>query len=369
MRLTLATAVVASRTAAVSSAEENAREATASTTTTSFVDYDQEEKRRQLLHVGNGNVGSSQTAWKQSLLPNHGKRRQEEGDVDPSFPTTNGILNKLKNSAAEDDDVDKDATSKECYPSVDHTNGHNSHQDVLGVLSCGLKKYCQESEGSSLGGFCVDKTNHETKSNDDETKLKNNPYPQQLVRRRQQVVGRLTVLQLADLFCNRPDATELTVDCDCSNMDFENGNGTLSCYFGPDCIDLDTGCEDDGSGGLVYGGGSSDLARNGDTFEHCTTEKFDANITSETFYEYTSCYTQRMPRTDYSFTYCTDFAFNVFDGPTCDIEVEGERCNSCGIAIGGGVDYAENCEVFGKFGFHQTTSSWSSLLAPPWTCG
>jgi len=53
-----------------------------------------------------------------------------------------------------------------------------------------------------------------------------------------------------------------------------------------------------------------------------------------------------MTASNYEFSYCTDFSFNVLDGPQCDMEVNGVPCNSCEISIGGGSQYGENCEVF-----------------------
>lgn len=239
---------------------------------------------------------------------------------------------------------------------------HDSGSDFIGILSCGLGQYCRESSESSLGGFCVDHVNNDATNPNESSATTTtsrrshtgNPFPKQLVRqrhRRGQVVGRLSVIQLADLFCNKPNQTGLTVDCDCTGMDFQDNTGTFSCNFGPDCVELETGCEptDSGTGGLAASnGGTLDFARDVDKFEHCTSELFTANITTESLYEYTSCYTQTMPRTNYTFTYCTDFAFNVVDGPTCNIDIGGVRCNSCEIAIGAGYTYGENCEVFGK---------------------
>ncbi|KAL3912490.1 MAG: hypothetical protein SGILL_006861 [Bacillariaceae sp.] len=190
------------------------------------------------------------------------------------------------------------ATLKECDPNV-------------GLLSCGHGKYCAESSDSSQGGYC-------TPENGAVTKLPG--------RRRQQVVGRLSIIELADLFCNRPEETGLTVDCNCT-VDFASFSGDFSCYFGPDCTDITTGCEDE-------------------TFPLCSTEQLDATMEGPASYSYTSCYTQTLPGTSERFSYCTDFSYSEGAGPACDIQVEGVTCNSCGIDVGGGDQYGENCEVF-----------------------
>ena len=197
------------------------------------------------------------------------------------------------------DFLNEQAVLTECDPNV-------------GVLSCGHGKYCAESVESSQGGYCT------TQNGADVTNLPG--------RRRQQVVGRLSIIELADLFCNRPEETGLTVDCNCT-VDFASFSGEFSCYFGPDCTDITTGCE-------------------GESFPLCSTEQLDATMEGPASYSYTSCYTQTLPGTSEQFSYCTDFSYSESTGPACDIEVEGVACNSCGIAVGGGDQYGENCEVF-----------------------
>jgi hypothetical protein len=176
-------------------------------------------------------------------------------------------------------------TLKECSPS----SSGQSHADV-GVLSCGLGRYCLESSDSSTGGYCVSNKS------------------QMPGRRRQQVVGRMSIIELADLFCNRPEETGLTVDCNCT-VDFSNFSGEFSCSFGPDCTEVLNGCAEE-------------------TIPLCSTEFLDATLVGADSYNYTSCYTQLLPLSNEQFTYCTDFGYTKTDGPTCDIEVEGVRCNS-----------------------------------------
>ena len=328
------------------------------------------------------------------------KKGQQQWQQEECIPTNNGILttngSKRPNNqdgrttytsvppsssalAAEGQGKDDSASSSSSSSGGD---GDGGGSDFVGILSCGLGQYCRESSESSLGGFCVDLGADFGDESEDATittmsssrsrrtsRVSNRfPQEQQLVRghrslhdqRQEQVVGRLTVLQLADLFCNRPDESGLILDCDCNDMDFENNTGTLSCYIGPSCTEWKTGC-DGGSGGLsAESGGALDFARTVEKFDQCTTEVFTANITTESLYEYTSCYTQTMPQSNHTFSYCTDFAFNAIDGPTCDIEIEGVKCNSCDIAIGAGVTYGENCEVFGKHSMKPRTC-WQCL--------
>lgn len=128
-------------------------------------------------------------------------------------------------------------------------------------------------------------------------------------RRRQQVVGRLSIIELADLWCNRPQETGMTVDCNCTGMDFATMTGELSCTFGPDCEDIGSGCADD------------------EPFSICLSEELTATLEAVDSYTYTSCYTQTLPLSNERFSYCTEFGYSVADGPTCDMKVEGVACN------------------------------------------
>lgn len=180
---------------------------------------------------------------------------------------------------------------RECIPQ----QTTNAVADV-GLLSCGLGQYCLESSDSSMGGYCVSSSSRTT--------------PTQLPgRRRQQVVGRLSIIELADLWCNRPQETGLTVDCNCTGLDFATMTGELACTFGPDCEDIGSGCGDD------------------EAFPLCLSEEVAATLESADSYTYTSCYTQTLPLSNDRFSYCTEFAYSVADGPTCDIKVEGVACN------------------------------------------
>jgi hypothetical protein len=202
------------------------------------------------------------------------KKLQGKQGLLPQQPFSDGILKNINKEFL-----------RECTPASSKV----SSADV-GVLSCGLGQYCVESSDSSTGGYCVSQT----------TRLPG--------RRRQQVVGRLSIIELADLFCNRPEETGLTVDCNCT-VDFGEFSGEFTCNFGPDCADIDTGCTDE-------------------TFPICSAEELTANLVGPDNYSYTSCYTQTLPLSNERFYYCTDFGYTAADGPTCDIQVEGVTCNS-----------------------------------------
>jgi hypothetical protein len=232
--------------------------------------------QQQIIHVSERN----------RFHKDHTKHLERKGDYllqqhKQSF--TKITTARLKNN----NQKDSSTLMEECDPT----------QADTGVLSCGGQgRYCMESTESSLGGYCQE----ENKQSAANTKTPGS--------RRQQVVGQLTIFEIADLFCNNPESTGLTVDCNCT-VDFQAYSGEFACYFGPDCVDFTAGCEDD-------------------SFPLCSTEKLNAIMDSQTSYTYTSCYTQSMPLAEYKFEYCTTFSFNENDGPTCDIVVEGQTCNS-----------------------------------------
>jgi hypothetical protein len=220
------------------------------------------------------------------VLPSGNKKQYftspQQQQLKPLALQASLLKNDKKNQKAKDLLTGKRIIAKECDPQV-------------GVLACGYGQYCAESSKSALGGYCAPQSGLES------TKLPG--------RRRQQVVGRLSIIELADLFCNRPTETGLTVDCNCT-VDFANFSGEFSCYFGPDCTNINTGCGED------------------DTFPLCSTEQLDATLEGPTSYSYTSCYTQTLTGTSETFSYCADFSYSEDVGPACDLEVEGVACNS-----------------------------------------
>jgi len=235
----------------------------------------------------NANLASDVELSLQAEDPKNQKRATGSGRASLFLQNAGfgGSLQSLEGGRLKKMLVNRD-TAVECSP-------HSGSTSVdTGILSCGDGQYCMESAESSLGGFCADIGT---------TKLPG--------RRRQQVVGRLNIFELADLFCNRPEESGgLTVSCEC-DIDFAAYTGSFSCYFGPDCTDFKSGCGEE-------------------TFPLCSTENLDGVMFSRTNYTYTSCYTQTMPLTGYRLNYCTEFGYTSNTGPTCAIDVEGQSCNS-----------------------------------------
>jgi hypothetical protein len=238
------------------------------------------------------------------------------------------VFNTLKPSTS----IKDDTMRIECKPSS------SSDPYDFGLLYCGVDRHCKESPYSSLGGYCMDSI---IKENETTTTTNHNIMSRRRRRRRrrEQVVGQRTFFEIAELFCNESSSSEL-VSCDCSQLDFDESKGELTCYLGPYCGYYESGCTTNEN--TIGGENEADY----DSFSVCLSETFTGKAEDKLSYSYTSCYNQTMPATGYGFKYCTDFTFDVIYGPTCDIQVDGISCNSCEVSIGGGVEYGENCEVF-----------------------
>lgn len=63
-------------------------------------------------------------------------------------------------------------------------------------------------------------------------------------------------------------------------------------------------------------------------------------------YPFNNSYTQNMTASAYVFEYCAHVSFDAVNGPSCEMEVGGVKCNSCAVAVNGGATYDENCEIF-----------------------
>jgi hypothetical protein len=104
----------------------------------------------------------------------------------------------------------------------------SSDADV-GLLSCGMGNYCMESQGSDLGGFCVESPiafDRELQANATNGTSETSYEPEM-------VLGQL---------CNESSSDFVYYDCDCDEFDVENNTGTLSCdIYKNVCLD---GCND-----------------------------------------------------------------------------------------------------------------------------
>jgi hypothetical protein len=141
----------------------------------------------------------------------------------------------------------------------------NSSDADIGILSCGIGKYCMEDHAYDLGGVCVDSA----------VKLDRK-------------------LQEGDFsyFCDE----DFIFDCDCSEFDLSTGVGTIDCLE-TYCFDypLDTTCASVSFNYNIYA---------------------DGNVTNTYCYDFFQPYEQRVC---YSYTSQGD----------CTISFDGEMCDSC----------------------------------------
>jgi hypothetical protein len=115
-----------------------------------------------------------------SLLTDHHHHHHISFDGDKSSPVLPSIISeirskKMKNKSQKQryetlmnkfqqlKNQQDQQKQQECDPSSSNADDDDNDADV-GVLSCGLQQYCQESEDSTLGGWCTSKTkiHHQT---------------------------------------------------------------------------------------------------------------------------------------------------------------------------------------------------------------
>jgi hypothetical protein len=164
-----------------------------------------------------------------------------------------------------------DSELQECTPT--------ENADV-GILSCGIGRYCAESEESSLGGYCASV---------------------QMSRKLQ--TNSTLISDLYDV-CYGPDKE---TSCTCSGVDVAAYTGSISCTYSPSCMELPNAC--------------------GENVTFCYTQTYDLTVTAQYVGEGKSCYIFDQPKEQ---SYCYAVVMPS-DGapPYCEIEVDGTKCNSC----------------------------------------
>lgn len=152
----------------------------------------------------------------------------------------------------------------------------------VGVLSCGHGTYCEASPDALMGGFCL-------------------PTFDQSQRGLQEIPSANGNSTGPTVYCDPNSGSYLTgvngtLDCDCSDWNADNSNGTLSCQ--------------------VY---------TNYCYEGCNNTCYAVDFTYTTSDEATSftyCYNFTQP-------YEQEFCFGSVDAQNCLISVDGIECSSC----------------------------------------
>jgi hypothetical protein len=161
----------------------------------------------------------------------------------------------------------------------------SSDADV-GLLSCGMGNYCMESQGSNLGGFCVESPMAFDRDLQDGIS-ENYTEPCLCVPPAQ--------------YCNESSPYFDYFECDCDEFDVENNTGTLTCKVYENYCFGKYGCNDT-----------------------CGNANVTVSIDGES-YSYSTCYDFFTP---YEQKFCYYYS-SALDITECAISVDDELCTSC----------------------------------------
>jgi hypothetical protein len=155
----------------------------------------------------------------------------------------------------------------ECDPSSEELD--------VGVLSCGMGKYCEESTDSLLGGLCekVEQVSSFSRILDGEYE------------------------SYSTYYCD-------TMNCDCDLLDRETATGKVVCNTYADC------CAPD------------------DAF--CASTTYTINLVNDERLSWTGCYDFTVP---YSRSVCRVLGFSNDEPETCEWSVDDETCTSCNLLL------------------------------------
>jgi hypothetical protein len=186
----------------------------------------------------------------------------------------------------------------ECDPHH-HTEAH--HPDE-GILACGgMFQYCQESDESSLGGFCA------LSSDEDHS-------------RALQTSSTGTALDAVNLVCNL-DENSPNVECSVCTADEATYTGEFDCIYTSECLEVPGLCDDR-------------------TISFCGTDQLSGKVDGEDYYHRQSCFDMTEPT---AFAYCDSLTIRGED-LTCEQSINGVTCNSCELAIN--PQTGEVCQYF-----------------------
>ena len=165
-----------------------------------------------------------------------------------------------------------DASLRECNP--------NQEADA-GVLSCGSGRYCVESEASALGGYCATVE-----------------MSRQLQDSNNTLIDNLFDICYGD---------NQFAGCSCSGVDVDAYVGSISCVYSPECITVPNAC--------------------GDNQTFCYAQTYDLTVTAPYSGSAKQCYNFEAPK---EMSYCYSLTIPADgSGEFCEIEVDGDKCNSC----------------------------------------
>jgi len=312
---TACTVLSAAATATTATAAVPSSSTTTTTTTPTRASTILDRQQRQLVSnriiSNNNDIGNVDTRKEKRLASLLSKHKQHYQQQQNQQEQNTGLLRNVERGTTE-------KTSRECDPTLTTTDENEVDVDVdVGILSCGLGRYCGPSSDSTLGGFCVNYSNDETSSSSSSSSTVATTD------------RNLQVLNDVIDFCQDVDTSATAtgksfgasgpITCDVCNVDVAEYTGQINCTYAESCYVLGGLCPED-----------TDMTR------FCETTSVEANLTAVDEYVYKTCYNLHKPM---NWTYCISYNAVPDEETTCEMEVDGTKCNSCTIL-------GSNCRVF-----------------------
>jgi hypothetical protein len=258
MRFTIATALLANSVAAVSSSKISAKSVSPG----------------EADPVGNNsNNNNKDGQHRDTLRAKRRSLRQHNGEM--IFRLLEGSILKTTTNGRRLLNADRTTSSTGLLTTtnvLDGVNGRTIELEVecdpnaaadVGVLSCGNEKYCVESEESSLGGVCADNDINNDHNTDGRPA---DDIVEAFGPRRLQLIGNLTVLELAAVLCNSTQFEYYSCECE---LDYAASVGTFSCFSNERCSFLESGC-----------------TTNAESFQYCISGSISGSLEGFSTYAY-----------------------------------------------------------------------------------
>ncbi len=149
----------------------------------------------------------------------------------------------------------------------------------IGVLHCGADASCVKNSKAKMGGFCETSMTHRRTS---------------------------TTYDGPSSLCERTPYEDTTISCKCEDFENTTKSGSITCTYKEEAC----------YGGRYYG-----------CYATCGSRSFTQVFENDMYTSYKSCINFSTPRAE---SFCTSYDRN---GKNCEIEFNGETCNSCSSKV------------------------------------
>ena len=228
-----------------------------------------EHQQRQLVssHIMNSvnDDGRSDPSRKEKRLASLLSKRKQQYQQEITYQRVQntGLLRNVESGG-----TSTDTERRECDPTLTTPNKIDNDEVDVGILSCGLGRYCRPSSDSTLGGFCVNyrSDNEEASTSSTTTAASSTDRNLQVLN---DVIDFCQDVETSATATGKSFGASGPITCNVCNVDVAEYTGQINCTYAESCYVLGGLCPED-----------TDMTR------FCETTSVEANLTAVDEYVY-----------------------------------------------------------------------------------